>query len=821
MPLITEPFTAADNTTLNGFGGWSLHPISGSNLVIFSNKVTKDVSSSVALLMHSTLVSGDGYVQMPLTLMSSLSVNAAIVISLHPTNDDYVWLRHNNGNNEWSLRSTSGGSVTVLGTFTEALSPTDTRLARIERRFNAGNVEFRALIGGVERVGWTISNGHTGTRVGLRFSGAMSSTTGYSGDDFEAGVMVPTPPTNLILDAASPSQVNLTWTDNSNNEDSFRIERKTGVGGTYVEIGSNLADDSTYSDNTVVANTTYFYRVRARNNAGDSAYLAEQSVTTPASGGSAPTAPSALVLTAKSALQVDLLWTDNSNNETSFQIERKIGAGGTYVEIGSVSSNVVKFSDVTTQANTTYFYRVRARNSNGDSAYLTEQSVTTPRTVSIWLWNVQHGEGTDGLPANYTRQVNRMKVANDILCTQEQGTGDNGWANAGLTAAGFSQPVYRENDAGQQDGPAIWIKNSRVTLIQFYQHDLSEGAFAPWNGTIVDKAAVGVKVAVDGFQFYVFCTHLAWSAGADAFQSTYSTIRVAQIKELLTWIASIVGSDPNYIIAADFNFQFADYPRKVQFTADSTTDVLTATDHWWVANQPVTVFTDGGTLPSPLAPSTTYYVRDVTTNSLKLSLTPGGAAINLTTNGSGVNYINGLQEDLFTGKGLVHQWSAGVAAGKAIANWGDRDGNGPDQTLSAVITHDTREIDGFKLYQDSTLTLRSIEVVDTRAQCPHGLNGSGQCVPEVVELTGTSGDAGVRDSDHNPMQAIFNLPSDESGASSDPAVWVNAATISVDHTDSASTRTIDPNDTALVSVTHQNTGLSASISVGATNNANI
>jgi len=45
-------------------------------------------------------------------------------------------------------------------------------------------------------------------------------------------------PSGLTATAVSASQINLTWTDNSNVETGFRIERKTGVGGTYAEIGS-------------------------------------------------------------------------------------------------------------------------------------------------------------------------------------------------------------------------------------------------------------------------------------------------------------------------------------------------------------------------------------------------------------------------------------------------------------------------------------------------------------------------------------------------------------------------------------------------------
>ena len=63
-------------------------------------------------------------------------------------------------------------------------------------------------------------------------------------------------------------------------------------------------------------------------------------------------------------------------NETGFKIERKTGAGGTYSQIATVRP-VVTYNDTGLATNTTYFYRVRATNAIGDSAYSNEASATT------------------------------------------------------------------------------------------------------------------------------------------------------------------------------------------------------------------------------------------------------------------------------------------------------------------------------------------------------------------------------------------------------------------------------------------------------------
>ncbi len=185
---------------------------------------------------------------------------------------------------------------------------------------------------------------------------------------------VPAAPVNLAASAASSSQINLTWTDNSSNETGFKIERKTGSGGTYSQIATVVGGVSSYNDSGLAESTNYYYRVRATNGSGDSAYSNEANATTPSS---PVTAPSNLTATTVSSSQINLAWTDNSSNETGFKIERKTGSGGTYSQIATVGANVTSYSGTGLNPITTYFYRVRATNAGGDSAYTNEASATT------------------------------------------------------------------------------------------------------------------------------------------------------------------------------------------------------------------------------------------------------------------------------------------------------------------------------------------------------------------------------------------------------------------------------------------------------------
>jgi bacillopeptidase F len=94
-------------------------------------------------------------------------------------------------------------------------------------------------------------------------------------------VQPPAAPSNLTATAPSSTQVNLSWQDNANNEDGFKIERCSGRGCTnFGQIAQAGANVTTYSDTTVSPRTNYSYRVRAFNANGNSSYSNTASVRT-------------------------------------------------------------------------------------------------------------------------------------------------------------------------------------------------------------------------------------------------------------------------------------------------------------------------------------------------------------------------------------------------------------------------------------------------------------------------------------------------------------------------------------------------------------
>ncbi|MEI8332836.1 MAG: hypothetical protein WCH74_03120 [Chloroflexota bacterium] len=156
---------------------------------------------------------------------------------------------------------------------------------------------------------------------------------------------------------------------NANGEIGFIIERAPvnngGKIGTYAQIGTGstaLANATSYTDGTAGPTTTWAYRVTAWNAAGKTV-SAGIVVSTP------PLAPSALTATLQGPPPaIRLNWTDNSNNETNFVVQRTDN-GSAMTPLATPAANAVTYTDATVQVGHTYTYQVQAINATGPSAF--------------------------------------------------------------------------------------------------------------------------------------------------------------------------------------------------------------------------------------------------------------------------------------------------------------------------------------------------------------------------------------------------------------------------------------------------------------------
>ena len=195
----------------------------------------------------------------------------------------------------------------------------------------------------------------------------------------------PAAPSGLAAAATSHDSIALSWNDNSTNEDGFSIERCAGSGcSNFTLIVQTGAGVTSIADSGLAAGTTYRYRVLAFNAAGNSKYSNIAAATTDAPPVNPPAAPSGLALESITFNQIGLVWTDNSDNEDGFRIERCTGAmvnctNSDYLQVGEVGPDTSSYTSNGLASETTYSFRARAFNAAaGNSAYSNSAEGTTP-----------------------------------------------------------------------------------------------------------------------------------------------------------------------------------------------------------------------------------------------------------------------------------------------------------------------------------------------------------------------------------------------------------------------------------------------------------
>ena len=181
-------------------------------------------------------------------------------------------------------------------------------------------------------------------------------------------------PSNLVLSSSTTTQIVIGWADNSNNEDGFKIERAPGTTSTFTQIATRRSQRH------------HVLRHRAR--PGIDLHVSCASVQrrwklgllnaiAGTTGTAAPSPPRIWCSDSRTTTRIVIAWTDNSNNETGFRIERAPGTTSAFSLLVTVSAGVTSFTNGSLSGNQTFTYRVRAFNAEGDSAPSNALTATT------------------------------------------------------------------------------------------------------------------------------------------------------------------------------------------------------------------------------------------------------------------------------------------------------------------------------------------------------------------------------------------------------------------------------------------------------------
>jgi hypothetical protein len=187
---------------------------------------------------------------------------------------------------------------------------------------------FLFLLDPVPDVVATDDDGGTGTNSRLVYSLGTSGEWTIVANNFAPGalgaytltmscsaatVQPPAAPSQLVATAVAPDEIDLSWKDNSTDEEGFRVE--VASGGEFSEIGTAPADSEAIA---VVGVTpgTYTFRIRAYNSAGNSAYSNEATATTPVAGEPCVADISTMCLN-NGRFKVQVEWRDFADNTGS------------------------------------------------------------------------------------------------------------------------------------------------------------------------------------------------------------------------------------------------------------------------------------------------------------------------------------------------------------------------------------------------------------------------------------------------------------------------------------------------------------------------
>lgn len=194
-------------------------------------------------------------------------------------------------------------------------------------------------------------------------------------------------PSGLAATAVSSSEISLSWKNNDSNATGFVVETSPNGKAAWttavtISAGSPVSINYTTSVTGLSASTTYYFRVRAARGTTLSNPTATAKVTTNAAAPAPVSAPTQLTATAASTSEIDLAWTNNASDATSFNIETSADGSTAWTPVNSVAAGTTvaanySFAVTGLNSGTQSFYRVFAVRGTTQSAASNVADATT------------------------------------------------------------------------------------------------------------------------------------------------------------------------------------------------------------------------------------------------------------------------------------------------------------------------------------------------------------------------------------------------------------------------------------------------------------
>jgi len=312
------------------------------------------------------------------------------------------------------------------------------------------------------------------------------------------------------ITAISPSEVRIYYSQLDPNAPEITTYYSKN-GKIFTSIGTiTMKPNSQYVRVTgLVPQTKYYFEIAATRGENVSTASNAMSVTTLAST-ALPKAPSDLKATLTNKGEVLLTWKDNANNEAGFKIERKKQNDTVYKVIATLPTDIseTKYTDGTVQGGITYYYRVVAYNSKGETHSNVVNITTKPNAVKKVVIKLQpdnemmvvNGAQQEIDPGRNTKPVIVKEWGRTVVPIRaivEALGGTIGWdgieRKVTINFNGTTIELWIDNPHAKVNGTAKWIDennhsvkpiivNSRTMLpLRFVAENL--GCKVDWDGT--------------------------------------------------------------------------------------------------------------------------------------------------------------------------------------------------------------------------------------------------------------------------------------------------------------------------------------------------
>jgi glucose/arabinose dehydrogenase len=277
----------------------------------------------------------------------------------------------------------AGAAATNSRTVTLTLSATDAVTSVTQMRFSNNGTSFSAAETFAPTKTWTLSSGAGTKTVYAQFRDAAGNWSAAATDTIVLDTTAPTISSRTATNITS-SSAQVTWTTDEPATSRVEYGLTTAYGSTTT-LDPTLLTAHSVAVTGLAANTTYNYRVRSIDAAGNERISNNSTFKTAAAADTvAPSTPTGLAASAVSATQINLTWNPSTDNVavTGYQILRNGAQVGT--------STTTTFSDTGLTPSTAYTYTVRAvdaaantSNPSAPAGATTLALDTTGPTVSI------------------------------------------------------------------------------------------------------------------------------------------------------------------------------------------------------------------------------------------------------------------------------------------------------------------------------------------------------------------------------------------------------------------------------------------------------